>query len=622
MSVSLKPVTAWNLGTPANGATMYRDTIKPLKENIESVAAQVDKCVQVEPQNFTKAEKDQARKNLEADNGRIHRFCLYWSDIPYGVDSAGNQLYYCLLGDMEQLNEEGTDVLPVTKERLYEIYKNNEVLSFTSYVYSNREKHWGIASDVDIYFQDEHEGDFDYLSVSISFSLPVQFHSMRYPERYTCHNFTFGPNNEKSPYIAVYGPNASGHSSSVGIYSMTIPDKSEVIPVFTSNPINKGSIDYDEDTGEYFCRIENYAYNEIITPDSMTTPGGVFVQEPTLVCYCDMPNEHQNILTFIDLKVNFAASWHAPIKLKIIKRYPEWRSSQVETYTVELHSQYTGTFKNGKTYTILAVGGSKSGGIGGLDLPNGAWFCLDCSQERKVHNLLYGIQDDNHTSVPYLTDLDRFRTASGDKKYKCYVTAEEVIKWHAAGDEIVLHYAYDPTNYDNTFMLRLFQDQSSGNSKACRLEFVSFLYGTVIQQINFITNNDGYLYVSEFGNSDFEQHKFAYTSGVISDISDGVASVINHSFETLTIPATFSGDLTIVVTSTYNDAVNCDILITSNAACDVFVRTEQGSVYDMLWTDDNAIAADKKYLLSVRGNCCSLKEAVALQQPSTPSENE
>lgn len=613
MSVSLKPVAAWNLGTPANGVAMYNDTVKPLKENIEAVAAQVDKCVQVEPQNFTKAQKDQARKNLDADNGRIHRFCLYWSDIPYGQDSAGNQLYYCLLGDMEQLNEEGTDVLPVTKERLYEIYKNNEVLSFTSYVYGNSEKHWGIASDVDIYFESGHEGDFDYLSVSISFSLPVQFHSMRYPERYTCHNFTFGPNHEKSPYIAVYGPNATGHSSSVGIYSMEIPDKSEVIPVFTSDIIGKNSVTFDEETGEYSCRISNYAYNEITTPDSMTVDSQ-YVAEPTLVCYCDVKTPMQNILTFIDLKVAFSASWHASIKLKIVKRYIEWRDNQEDTFTVELHPQYTGTFENGKTYTILAVGGSKSGGLGDLDLPNGAWFCLDCSQERKVHNLLYGIQDDNHTTVPYITDLDRFRTNSGGKKYQCYVTAEEVIKWHDAGDEIVLHYTANPTDYDNTFMLRSFDDQSSGDSKRCRLEFVSFLYGTVIQQINFITNNDGYLYVSSVGGSDFEQHKFAYTSGIISEIYDGVASVINRTFETLTVPATFSGDLTIAVTSTYNDAANCDILITSNAACNVFVRINQGSVYDMLWTDTNTIAADKKYLLSVRGNCCSLKEATALPQ--------
>lgn len=612
MSVSLKPVTAWNLGTPANGTTMYRDTIKPLKENIESVAAQVDKCVQVEPQTFTKAEKDQARKNLDADNGRIHRFCLYWSDIPEGEHTT-----YCLLGDMEQLNEEGTDVLPVTKERLYEIYKNNEVLLFTSYVYNNPQKHWGIAANVDIHFDSDHEGDFDYLSVDISFYLPVQSGVMRYPERYTCHNFTFGPNYEKSPYIAVYGPNATLHSSATGIYRMEIPDKSEVMPVFTSDIINKGNISYDEDTGEYFCRISNYSYNEITTKDSMTVDSQ-YVSEPTLVCYCDVPSAQQNVLTFIDLKVDFnSVVWHAPIKLKIVKRYTERRDGQTETFTVELHSQYTGSFENGKTYTILAVGGSKSGGLGsglGLDLPNGAWFCLDCSQERKVHNLLYGIQDDNHTAVPYITDLDRFRMTNDGRKYQCYVTAEEVIKWHAAGDEIVLHYASDPTNYDNTFMLRSFADQSSGDSKRCRLEFVSFLYGTVIQQINFITNNDGYLYVSTFGNGDFEQHKFAYTSGAISEIYDGVVSVINHSFETLTVPSTFSGELTIVVTSTYNDAVNCDILITSNAACDVFVRTDQGSVYDMLWTDSNRITADKKFLLSVRGNCCSLKEATALPQ--------
>lgn len=620
MSVSLKPVAAWNLATPANGVAMYNDTVKPLKENIEAVAAQVDKCVQVEPQNFTKAEKDQARKNLDADNGRVHRFCLYWSDIPYGENST-----YCLLGDMEQLNAEGTDVLPVTKERLYEIYKNNEVLSFTSYNYYNREKHWGIASDVDIYFQDGHEGDFDYLSVSISFSLPVQFHSMRYPERYTCHNFTFGPNSEKSPYIAVYGPNASGHSSAVGIYKMEIPDKSEVLPVFTSNIINKGGISYDEDTGEYFCKIENYAYNEITTPDSMTVDGQ-YVAEPTLVCYCDADSVAQNILTFIDLKVNFSASWHAPIKLKIIKRYREWRSSQEETYTVELHSQYTGTFENGKTYTILAVGGSRSGGLGSdLDLPNGAWFCLDCSQERKVHNLLYGILDNNAT-VPYLTDLDRFRTNSG-KKYQCYVTAEEVIKWHDAGDEIVLHYTGNPSNFDNTFMLRSFDDQSSGDSKRCRLEFVSFLYGTVFQQIIFITNSSGYLYVSTVGSSDFEMHKFAYTSGVISGIYDGVASVqSNLSFNTLTVPDTFGGDLTIAIAQNYHDAVNCDILITSHVdGCRVFVRINQESVYDMLWTTEgNTLSANKKYLLSVRGNCCSLKEVAALQQPAepTPSENE
>lgn len=616
--MNLKPVAAWNLATPANGVAMYNDTVKPLKENIEAVAAQVDKCVQVEPQNFTKAEKDQARKNLDADNGRVHRFCLYWSDIPYGENSN-----YCLLGDMEQLNEEGTDVLPVTKERLYEIYMNNEVLAFTSYNYYNREKHWGIASDVDIYFQDGHEGDFDYLSVSISFSLPVQFHSMRYPERYTCHNFTFGPNSEKSPYIAVYGPNATGHNSSVGIYSMEIPDKSEVLPVFTSDIIGKSSITFDEETGEFSCRISNYTYNEITTPDSMTVDGQ-YVAEPTLVCYCDADSVAQNILTFIDLKVNFSASWHAPIKLKIVKRYREWRSTQTETYTVELHSQYSGTFENGKTYTILVVGGSKSGGLGDLDSPNGAWFCLDCSQERKVHNLLYGIQE-NSSTVPYLTDLDRFRTNSGDKKYQCYVTAEEVIKWHDAGDEIVLHYASDPSNTDNTFMLRSFADQSSGDSKACRLEFASFLYGTVFQQIIFITNSDGYLYVSTFGGADFEQHKFAYTSGISSEISDGVATVINHSFVTLTVPATFTGDsITITVTSTYNDAANCDILITSNAACNVLVRINQGSVYDMLWTESNTIAADKKYLLSVRGNCCSLKEATTLQQPAepTPSENE
>ena len=614
--MNLKPVAAWNLATPANGVAMYQDTIKPLKENIETVAEQLNKCVQVEPQNFTKAEKDQARKNLDADNGRVHRFCLYWSDIPYGENST-----YCLLGDMEQLNEEGTDVLPVTKERLYEIYKNNEVLSFTSYTYNNREKHWGIASDVDIYFQDGHEGDFDYLSVSISFSLPVQFHSMRYPERYTCHNFTFGPNYEKSPYIAVYGPNASGHNASVGIYSMEIPDKTEVLPVFTSNIIGKGNIAYDEDTGEYSCRISNYSYNEITTPDSMTVDGQ-YVKEPTLVCYCDIPGSQQNILTFIDLKVNFSASWHAPIKLKIVKRYREWRSSQEETYTVELHSQYSGTFANGKTYTILVVGGSKSGGLGSdPDLPNGAWYCLDCSQERKVHNLLYGIQESS-TTVPYLTDLDRFRTNSGDKKYQCYVTAEEVIKWHDAGDEIVLHYTANPSNSDNTFMLRSFADQSSGDSKACRLEFVSFLYGTVFQQINFITNSDGYLYVSTVGGSDFEQHKFAYTSGVISGIYDGVASVqSNLSFNTLTVPDTFGGDLTIAIAQNYQDAVNCDILITSYVdGCHVFVRINQGSVYDMLWTTEgNTLSANKKYLLSVRGNCCSLKEVAALPQSS---ENE
>ena len=65
MSVSLKPVTAWNLGTPANGVAMYNGTVKPLKENIESVAAQVDKCVQVEPQTFTPEEKEIARTNID-----------------------------------------------------------------------------------------------------------------------------------------------------------------------------------------------------------------------------------------------------------------------------------------------------------------------------------------------------------------------------------------------------------------------------------------------------------------------------------------------------------------------------------------------------------------------------
>ena len=484
----------------------------------------------------------------------------------------------------------------------------------------------GIAADVDIYFESEHEGDFDYLNVSISFYLPVQFHCMRYPERYTCHNFTFGPNNEKSPYIAVYGPNASGHSSSVGIYSMEIPDKSEVLPVLISNIVSKGSVVYDEETGEYSCRISNYAYNEITTPDSMTV-NSQYAVEPTLVCYCDVPNSMQNILTYINLKVDFGAVWHAPIKLKVVKRYREWRTSQEETYTVELHSQYTGTFENKKTYTIIAVGGSKYGGLGSdYDLPNGAWYCLDCSQERKVHNLLYGIHDSNNATVPYLTDLDRFRTNMGDTKYQVYVTAEEIIKWHAAGDEIILHYTSNHKDFDNTFMLRSFDDQTSGDDKSCRLEFVSFLYGTVFQQINFITNSDGYLYVSTYGGSDFEQHKFAYTSGVISGIYDGVATVqSNLSFNTLTVPSSFTGDLTIVIAQSYSDAVNCDVLITAEANCDVFVRINQGSVYDMLWTSaGNSIEAGKKYLLSVRGNCCELKEVAALPQPAqpAPSENE
>lgn len=65
MSVSLKPVAAWNLATPANGVAMYNDTVKPLKENIEAVTAQVDKCVQIEPQNFTPEEKETARANID-----------------------------------------------------------------------------------------------------------------------------------------------------------------------------------------------------------------------------------------------------------------------------------------------------------------------------------------------------------------------------------------------------------------------------------------------------------------------------------------------------------------------------------------------------------------------------
>jgi len=65
MSVNLKPVKAWNFGTPANGVAMYQDTIKPLDDNIKALANVADKCVQVTAQEFTPEEKETARTNID-----------------------------------------------------------------------------------------------------------------------------------------------------------------------------------------------------------------------------------------------------------------------------------------------------------------------------------------------------------------------------------------------------------------------------------------------------------------------------------------------------------------------------------------------------------------------------
>jgi len=643
MSVNLKPVKAWNFGTPANGVAMYQDTIKPLDDNIKALAEQANKCVQVEPQNFTKAEKDQARKNLDADNGRIHRFCLYWTDTPYG--SSGETC--CLLGDMEQLNEQGTDVLPLTKERLYEIYKNNEVLLFTSYPYSSTQKHWGIAADVDIYFRGE-AGDFDNLYVDIRFYLPVQYHGMRDPECYQVCDFTL--NGEPSPYLLVKGPNATGHYNSRGEYKMALPDKGETIPLLSdlSHDVyqdeHKVSVSYDSEEGCWVGNIKNYCFNTLRFRVS-----GSSSNNPEIRLYCDTtPNLNQSsssehwlydscLFTFVNVIFDYDEGTQ-PVIAKPYKFRFFRKMTVLGTETInECQSGFAqGKWENRKPYCILVTGGySKSFTHPELNPTDiGSWTVLN-EKTKQVHHVGFGGhtynnkgQDTGHTDT-YLRNLDAYdgddyvETLKGFPK----VTAEEVIKWRENGEIIILHYGQEIINeWDNEYHLYSFTNQSTRDSTteeitnyAVRLEFTSVGHDpVVIETISFITNSSGYVILNGTEEHDVETLYVAARpekTAITHDISKGYVSIPANAVTVLTIPSGYAGNslnLNLNSVDIYQAPVDLSVEIHTEVSIDLKATLPDSST--VYWVGgNNSITAGKDYLLRCTGHCCELLEISAQQ---------